>query len=257
MILAILQARFSSTRLPGKVLKKILGKPMLSLQLERVMCASKIDKLIVATSTDSSDNEIENLCKEMQMPCFRGSLNDVLDRFYKASIQYKPLHVVRLTGDCPLIDPQIIDEMIDFYLNGEFDYATNSIEPYTFPDGLDVEIFKFNVLETTLKEAILPSHHEHVTSFIRQNPERFKIGRYESQIDLSRLRWTVDNAEDFDLVRQIYEALYKQNPKFTTQDVLVFLRKNPSLLRINSHIVRNEGSIKSWEKDKLIWGKDE
>lgn len=254
MIIAILQARFSSTRLPGKVLKKILGKPMLSLQLERVMCASKIDKLIVATSTDSSDNEIENLCKEMQVRCFRGSLDDVMDRYYQAALLYRPKHVVRLTGDCPLIDPQIIDEVIGFFIKGDFDYASNCVEP-TFPDGLDVEAFKFSALETAWKEASLPSHREHVTPFIYQNNERFKVGHYKTQEDLSHLRWTVDRPEDFELIRQIYEALYKHNPKFTTQDILGFLSKNPSLICNNERFVRNEGMRKSIEADKLYYGK--
>jgi|APSaa5957512622_1039677.scaffolds.fasta_scaffold119129_1 spore coat polysaccharide biosynthesis protein SpsF (cytidylyltransferase family) len=251
MILAILQARFSSTRLPGKVLKKILGKPMLSLQLERIKHSKRIEELIVATSTEDSDNKIESLCKSMEIPCFRGSLNDVLDRFYQAALPYKPENIVRLTGDCPLIDPLIIDNVIDLCIRGEFDYVSNALEP-TFPDGLDVEAFKFSALETAWKEAFLPSHREHVTPFIYQNPERFRIDNYRNNIDLSYLRWTVDLPQDFELVRQIYEALYRQNPKFTTQDILTFLHNNPSLLQINKSILRNEGLKKSEEADKLL-----
>ena len=251
MILAILQARFSSTRLPGKVLKKILGKPMLSLQLERIKHSKRIEELIVATSTEDSDNKIESLCKSMEIPCFRGSLNDVLDRFYQAALPYKPENIVRLTGDCPLIDPLIIDNVIDLCIRGEFDYVSNALEP-TFPDGLDVEAFKFSAHETAWKEAFLPSHREHVTPFIYQNPERFRIDNYRNNIDLSYLRWTVDLPQDFELVRQIYEALYRQNPKFTTQDILTFLHNNPSLLQINKSILRNEGLKKSEEADKLL-----
>ena len=251
MILAILQARFSSTRLPGKVLKKILGKPMLSLQLERIKHSKRIEELIVATSTEDSDNKIESLCKSMEIPCFRGSLNDGLDRFDQAALPYKPENIVRLTGDCPLIDPLIIDNVIDLCIRGEFDYVSNALEP-TFPDGLDVEAFKFSALETAWKEAFLPSHREHVTPFIYQNPERFRIDNYRNNIDLSYLRWTVDLPQDFELVRQIYEALYRQNPKFTTQDILTFLHNNPSLLQINKSILRNEGLKKSEEADKLL-----
>ena len=253
MLLAILQARTSSTRLPGKVLKPILGHPMLSLQIERIQRSKKIDKLIVATSNDRSDSDIENLCINIQIPCFRGSLDDVLDRFYQTAMQYKPEHVVRLTGDCPLIDPEIIDKVISFYFEGDYDYATNSIVPYnTFPDGLDVEVFRFTVLEKAWHEALLPSHREHVTPFIRQHPEKFKVGHYKNEVDLSHLRWTVDEPEDFELASQIYKELYPQNPTFITEDILELISGKPSLLGINSHVGRNLGAKKSAEADKLF-----
>ncbi len=252
MLLAILQARTSSTRLPGKVLKPILGRPMLSLQIERIQRSKKIDKLIVATSNDRSDSDIDNLCINIQIPCFRGSLDDVLDRFYQTAIQYKPEHVVRLTGDCPLIDPEIIDKVINFYFEGDFDYATNSMAPYTFPDGLDVEVFSFSVLEKVWHEAILPSHREHVTPFVRQHPEMFKVGHYKNEEDLSHLRWTVDEPEDFEFVSQIYKELYPQNPTFVTEDILGLINRKPSLLEINSHVERNLGAKKSAEADKLF-----
>jgi spore coat polysaccharide biosynthesis protein SpsF len=252
MIFAILQARTSSTRLPGKVLKPILGRPMLSLQIERIQRSKKIDKIIVATSNDRSDSDIENLCINIQIPCFRGSLDDVLDRFYQTAMQYKLEHVVRLTGDCPLIDPIIIDKVISFYLEGDFDYATNSMAPYTFPDGLDVEVFGFSVLEKAWHEAILPSHREHVTPFIRLHPEIFKVGYYKNETDLSHLRWTVDEPEDFEFVSQIYKELYPQYPIFITEDILELINRKPSLLGINSHVERNMGSKKSEEADKLF-----
>jgi len=252
MIHAILQARTSSTRLPGKVLKPILGHPMLSLQIERIQRSKKIDKLIVATSNDRSDNDIENLCINIQIPCFRGSLDDVLDRFYQTAMQYKPEHVVRLTGDCPLIDPEIIDKVINFFFECDFDYATNSMVPCTFPDGLDVEIFRFTVLEKAWHEAILPSHREHVTPFIRLHPEMFKVGYYKNEADLSHLRWTVDEPEDFEFVSQIYKELYPQKPTFITEDILELINRKPSLLEINSHVERNLGAKESAETDKLF-----
>jgi spore coat polysaccharide biosynthesis protein SpsF len=252
MIFAILQARTSSTRLPGKVLKPILGRPMLSLQIERIQRSNKIDKLIVATSNERSDNDIENLCINIQIPCFRGSLDDVLDRFYQTATQNKPGHVVRLTGDCPLIDPEIIDKVINFYFEGDFDYATNSMVPYTFPDGLDVEVFRFTVLEKAWHEAILPSHREHVVPFIRQHPEMFKVGYYKNEVDLSHLRWTVDEPEDFEFVSQIYKELYPQNPTFITEDILELINRKPSLLEINSHVERNLVAKKSAETGKLF-----
>jgi len=252
MLLAILQARTSSTRLPGKVLKPILGHPMLSLQIERIQRSKRIDKLIVATSNDHSDNDIVGLCINIQIPCFRGSLDDVLDRFYQTAMQYKPEYVVRLTGDCPLMDPEIIDKVINFYFEGDFDYATNSMAPYTFPDGLDVEVYSFTVLEKAWHEALLPSHREHVTPFIRQHPEMFKVGHYKNEVDLSHLRWAVDEPEDFELVSQIYKELYPQNPTFITEDILGLINRKPSLLEINSHVDRNLGAKKSAKADKLF-----
>jgi len=252
MLLAILQARTSSTRFPGKVLKPILGHLMLSLQIERIQRSKKIDKLIVATSNDRSDNDIESLCINIQIPCFRGSLDDVLDRFYQTALLYKPEHVARLSGDCPLIDPEIIDKVINFYFEGDFDYATNSMAPYTFPDGLDVEVFSFSVLEKVWHEAILPSHREHVTPFVRQHPEMFKVGHYKNEEDLSHLRWTVDEPEDFEFVSQIYKELYPQNPTFVTEDILGLINRKPSLLEINSHVERYLGAKKSAEADKLF-----
>jgi spore coat polysaccharide biosynthesis protein SpsF len=225
---------------------------MLSLQIERIQRSKKIDKLIVATSNDRSDNDIGNLCINIQIPCFRGSLDDVLDRFYQTAMQYKPEHVVRLTGDCPLIDPEIIDKVINFYFEGDFDYVTNSMAPYTFPDGLDAEVFSFAVLEKAWQEALLPSHREHVTPFICQHPEMFKVGHYKNEVDLSYLRWTVDEPEDFEFVSQIYKELYPRNPTFITEDILELINRKPSLLEVNSHVERNLGAKKSAEADKLF-----
>lgn len=248
-ILAILQARFSSTRLPGKVLKPILGRPMLALQIERILQAKKIDRLIVATSTHQSDDEIEKLCKDLKIYCFRGSLDDVLDRFYHAALQWQPEHIVRLTGDCPVIDPDIVDELISFYLKGNYDYTANSIEP-SFPDGLDAEIFSFSALKKAWEEANLPSQREHVTPFIYNHPELFKIGHYKNRIDLSYHRWTVDEPEDFELINKIYEALYPDNPSFRMADILKFLESHPELLEINKKFKRNEGMEKSLKEDR-------
>lgn len=248
-ILAILQARVSSFRLPGKVLKPILGKPMLVRQIERVLQSRRVDQLIVATSTDPSDDDLESLCRQINVPCFRGSLNDVLDRFYQAAKIWQPQHVVRLTGDCPLIDPEIIDAVIDFCLAGSYDYVSNATQP-TFPDGLDSEVFRFSILEEAWKKSTLPSHREHVTPFIYQQPERFFIGHYRNTEDLSHLRWTVDEPEDFALVTKIYEALYPINPEFRMQDVLSLLRQRPELAAINQKVERNEGLKKSLNEDR-------
>lgn len=248
MILAILQARVSSTRLPGKVLKEILGAPMLLRQIERVKRSITIDKLVLATSTDTSDNPLENLCSENGISCFRGSLNDVLDRFYKAALPYKPEHVVRLTGDCPLADPALIDRLTQYHLDGGFDYSSNCVEP-TWPDGLDAEIFRFSCLEEAWREATLPSQREHVTPFIRQQEERYRIGSMKNTVDLSQLRWTVDEPEDFELVSHVYASLYPSNPAFTTADILDLVKKDIELKDINARYKRNEGYAVSLLKD--------
>ncbi len=248
-ILAILQARVSSTRLPGKVLKPIMGRPMLALQVERVLQATKIDQLIIATSTDPSDDELESLCEGIHVPCYRGSLNDVLDRFYQAAQTWKPKHVVRITGDCPLIDPVVIDAVIAYYLNGDYDYVSNTVEP-TFPDGLDIEIFRFSILEEAWKEASLPSQREHVTPFIHQHPDRYRIGNYRNTEDLSHMRWTVDEAEDFDLINRIYNELYPFDPNFRMADILNLLQQKTEWLSINKQFDRNEGFMKSLQEDK-------
>ena len=248
-ILAILQARVSSSRLPGKVLKPIMGRPMLALQIERVLQAKQIDQLIIATSTDPSDDALETLCREINVPCYRGSLNDVLDRFYQAAQTFKSDHIVRITGDCPLIDPEVIDDVITFYLNSDYDYASNAVEP-TFPDGLDIEIFRYSVLEEAGEKARLPSQREHVTPFIHQQPNRYRIGHYRNTENLSHLRWTVDEPEDFNLINKIYEELYPATPNFRMADILNLLQQRPEWLTINRQFKRNEGYLKSTCEDR-------
>jgi len=253
VILAILQARYSSSRLPGKVLKPILGTPMLALQIERILCAKKIDKLVVATSVNDADASIYNMCRSIDVDCFRGDLNNVLDRFYQAAKPNEPDYIVRLTGDCPLIDPEIVDSVIQFCLDGNYDYVSNSLKP-TFPDGLDVEIFKFAALESAWQEASLPSHKEHVTPFIYLQPDRYKVSVFKNGVDLSDLRWTVDEKEDFEFVSKIYSALYNSNPRFVMKDVLQLLEIRPELAQINTKYQRNEGLQKSLQVDKHYYG---
>lgn len=247
-ILAILQARVSSSRLPGKVLKPILGEPMLFRQIERLKRAQLVDRLIVATSVDASDDPLFAFCQERDVKCFRGSLADVLDRFYQAARQYLPEHVVRLTGDCPLADPLVVDQAIRLHLAGGYDYTSNALEP-TFPDGLDVEVVSFACLEKAWQEAILPSQREHVTPFFYQHPERFKLGILKNLVDLSNLRWTVDEPADFEFINRVYGDLYPTKPAFTTDDILELLKTNSDYQQINSKIQRNEGYVRSLLKD--------
>jgi spore coat polysaccharide biosynthesis protein SpsF len=247
MILAILQARYSSSRLPGKVLKPILGKPMLLRQIERLSNSEMIDKLVVATSDDTSDDAIEKMCLNNNVEVFRGSLDNVLDRFYQCTKFYRPDHIVRLTGDCPLADWQIIDDMIQYYLDKKLDYMATSLK---FPDGLDAEIMSFQALEEANEKALLPSEREHVTQYINKRTDRFKNGIFKSNQDLSHLRLTVDEPEDFSLVEEVYRSLYNNNPFFLTHDVLELLEKNPDLVKINSSFARNEGLEESLQEDK-------
>lgn len=242
MILAILQARVSSSRLPGKVLKPILGVPMFLRQIERLQRSELIDQFMVATSLEPSDDPIENACRANGTRVFRGSLEDVLDRFYRAASVYRPLQVVRLTGDCPLADPELIDRLITFHLEGGFDYSSNCLEP-TFPDGLDAEIFRLESLEIAWREAGRSSEREHVTPYFYGHPEKFKIGSLKQSPDRSFLRWTVDEPADFELVTRVYEGLYPANPRFSTADILAWLEQNPEMKTSNTFHRRNEGYL--------------
>jgi spore coat polysaccharide biosynthesis protein SpsF len=253
MILAILQARVSSTRLPGKVLKPLRGAPMILRQIERLGRSSLIDELLVATSTDSSDTPLADVCLTHGVNCFRGNLDDVLDRFYQAARSLDPLvpnHIVRLTGDCPLIDPTLIDQVIQFHLDGAYDFTSNALTP-TFPDGLDTEIFTWPTLEQTWQVAKRSSEREHVTSYM-ETSEQFSRGNFYAAPDRSALRWTVDEPEDFQFVEEVYKALYSENSAFSSEDIYSLLARKPELSAINQAYHRNEGYLKSLQDDELV-----
>jgi spore coat polysaccharide biosynthesis protein SpsF len=251
MILAILQARASSRRLPGKVLKPILGRPMLERQIERLRRARRLDKLVVATSTDASDDAIAALCRSLGVDCFRGSLDDVLDRFYQAARPEAPRAVVRLTGDCPLADPEVVDQLVDSHLAGGFDYTSNVVRR-SYPDGLDAEVMAFHCLETAWREATLPSEREHVTPYIRAQRERYRFGDLVQPRDLSGQRWVVDDPADFAFVSAIYEALYPANPAFTTADVVALLERRPDIAAMMGNAPTNEGYQRSLAADAAV-----
>jgi len=251
MNLAIVQARISSTRLPAKALAPVLGRFMILRQVERIREAHRIDRLVVATSTDASDDPLVEACREEGIECERGSLEDVLDRFYQVARKYSPAHVTRLTGDCPLTDPEVLDAVIAFHLDNGFDYTSNALEP-TFPDGLDVEVMRFNCLERAWREARLPSEREHVTPYLYHHGDLFRLGSYRGERDLSGMRWTVDEPEDLEFVRRIYARLYAATPSFRMTDVLALLEQEPELASVNSRFQRNEGMQKSLEKDREV-----
>ncbi len=257
MNLTILQARMSSSRLPGKVLKPILGQPMILRQIERIRRARRMDRLVIATSTDASDDTLVEACEAQGVECARGSLDDVLDRYYQVARAYGPEHVVRLTGDCPLLDPDVMDETIALHLAGRFDYTSNALDPLTFPSGLDVEVLRFDCLERTWREARLPSEREHVTSYFYNHPELFRLGSYHGERDLAHLRWTVDEPEDLEFVRRVYAALYPANPSFRLRDVVALLEREPGLASVNSGVERNEGYKRSLLQDRQFLAGDD
>ena len=249
MIAAIIQARIGSDRLPGKCLADIAGKPLLRRVVERARASSLLDDVIVATTTESGDDPLADLVEKLGVKCFRGSEDDVLDRVYSAARHYGVDHVVRLTGDCPLLDPEIIDRVIEAYRSKGCDYATNTMR-YTYPDGLDVEVFSFAVLEQAWEDARLPSEREHVTPFIRTSG-RFSTFNVEGPEDLSRFKWSVDTEADLELARAIYQGL-AERPCFGLDDVVALLEKRPDLMAMNAHGIVNEGYYISLLEDEPI-----
>lgn len=246
MNLCIIQARMGATRLPGKVLKEVNGMTLLEYEINRVKQAKNIDKIVVATTDKEIDDKIEELCKKIKIDCFRGSEDDVLDRYYQCALKYPEYsNIARVTGDCPLIDPVVIDGVITLFENGKYDYASN-IEKETFPDGMDVEIFSRSVLEEVAEKAELSSEREHVTLYIRKN-KKYKIGNLEALEDYSQFRLTVDEPVDFEAI----EFLIK-NSKIDASylDYIELLKKNPKIMKKNMDIIRNEGLIKSLKDDK-------
>jgi spore coat polysaccharide biosynthesis protein SpsF len=226
-----------STRLPGKVLKEILGKSLLEHQTERIRRIKLFDEIVIATTVNGADDVIEELCGRLSLSCFRGPEEDVLARYHAAAMVFHADVVVRLTSDCPVIDPDVVERVLQFYLghSAEFDYVSNVL-PRTYPRGMDTEVFPFRVLDTVFHEATLPRDREHVTPFIYRNRQRFRLANMASDIDLSRHRWTVDTEEDFALIRRIIEELYPGNPAYGMADILGLFDRDPGLFLINAHV---------------------
>lgn len=245
-IVAIVQARTSSTRLPNKVLEKLGETCLLVEQVKRMQRSKLLCDIVIATSSDSSDDIIEDLCVENGFLYYRGSLTDVLSRYYYAAKKFEAKIVVRVTGDCPFSDPELIDNIIDYHLENKSSYTSNC-RPATFPDGLDVEVFNFNLLEEAFLKAELPSEREHVSPYIVKNTT---LLNYENSEDLSGLRVTVDNIEDLLVVRKVFSELGKKNILFGYKDVISYLVNHPEVSSINSKYIRNEGSIKSKKMDE-------
>lgn len=233
----VVQARMTSTRLPGKVLKQVLGKSLLEYLVERLRRVRLADAFVIATTTNDTDLPIVELCRRLALPVTRGSELDVLSRYGEAARLHDADVIVRVTSDCPLIDPSVIDDAIGLYRTHrpEYDYVSNALIQ-SYPYGMAVEVFSRQALEQAQREACAEPEREHVTPFIYTRPERYRVGHLVQPEDHSHQRWTVDTPEDFELVRRILEALYPQKPEFDMQDVLALLERNPEWLAINAHV---------------------
>lgn len=249
-IIGLLQARTDSTRLPKKVLKTLLGKPMIIQELIRVKKSVYIDELVLVTSRENNDDELVELVEKSNFRVYRGSKDNVLERFYKCTQELKLNYndiIVRLTGDCPVHDSRIIDELIDAFLKADVDYLANSVVPI-YPDGLDAEVFTVRVLKQAYVKATKLSEMEHVTPFIRESG-LFKVANLQKEVVHSEWRLTVDEPEDFVLIEKIYNHF--QSNEFTFQEIVEYLENNINLLEINNKIKRNEGYMKSLKEDKI------
>jgi len=239
--IAVIQARMGSSRLPGKVLLPILGRPMLQRQIERIRRVGAIDRVVVATSDLPADDPIARFCEEIDAACHRGNEQDVLDRFLGAALAHEADTVLRFTADCPLVDPGLVARLIEEFRGRELDYmgiatgAGVAREGFQgrYPDGLDAEIMSFEALERAWQEAEGPLYREHVTPWIWKHPDRFRVGELASETDLSGERWTVDHESDYRLVSAIFERLYPGKPEFDYRDVLELLEREIDLRPIN------------------------
>lgn len=243
-VLAILQARMSSTRLPGKVLADLAGAPMIVRQLERIRLSRLIDSLVVATSVDPSDDILAKVVEESRTRVMRGSLDDVLDRYAVVAREVMPGHVVRLTGDCPLVDPDLVDAIVAHHIVSRADVTSNAYEP-TFPDGLDVEVIRTEVLLSASELAKSMFDREHVTPYIYDPKHGYRVVHYRAPVDLSGLRWTVDEQEDLTFVREVFAALLPTNPHFRMHHILRLLKERPELSALNTRFTRNAGLARS------------
>ena len=248
-ITAIIQARLGSSRLPGKTLMVIEGETLLGHLVRRITPSKYLTDIIIATTTEKRDDAIVSFAEQRGLKFFRGSEHDVLDRFYQTAVAFHLETIVRVTPDCPLMDYRVIDLVIKEYIRGPYDYVSNILPP-TYPDGLDTEVFSFSALEQAWNNAALKSEREHVTPYIRNHPERFRIGNVRCTENLSALRWTVDTTRDLEFVQAIY-AHFQSRP-FGMDEILELLRKRPELKAVNVGIERNDGYQKSLREDASI-----
>ena len=249
-IVAIIQARMGSTRLPNKVMADIHGRPMLKVLVDRLRFSLMLNEIVVATTINLEDDILQSWCLSEGILCFRGSVDDVLSRFYYCAKQLNADIIVRITADDPLKDSSIVDQLISRIIsNSNLDYCSNTIIP-TYPEGLDVEVFTFEALQIAFQEAKLVSEREHVTPFIWKNSNKFCIESFEFDRNLSHWRWTVDKAEDLEFIRKLMGA-FEKKLNISYLDIIAYIEKNPDILEINTlKTTRNEGYLKSIKLEK-------
>lgn len=236
-IVTVIQARTGSSRLPGKVLKPLADAPLIVRMVERVMMSELAGRIVVAITDESSDDILENICKENNFLVYRGSTEDLLDRHYQAARIFNADAVVKIPSDCPLIDAKVIDKVIGFFIehSSDYDFVSN-LHPATYPDGNDVEIMHFNILEDAWKNAKRKLEREHTTPYIWENPDKFRIGNVEWETGLNYSmthRFTIDYPEDYEFIKRIYDELYYKNPKFGLNEILQLLEEKPEIKKIN------------------------
>jgi spore coat polysaccharide biosynthesis protein SpsF len=246
----IIQARLGSQRFPKKTIKSIENKPMIWHVINRLKQVKASNQIILATTKNDEDKILLNIADKMNIFSFTGSSNDVLDRYYSCAKKFFADPIIRITGDCPLLDPFLIDDMIEFFQKNNFDYLSNTLEP-TYPDGLDVEIFSFQTLEKIMKKSNLKSEHEHVTSYLKTHLNEFQTYNFINDKDLSHHRWTIDQKEDLEFVKKIY-SLSNSKSTLNMQIILDIISNNPQLMEINEGIDRDEGYQYSLENDDKI-----
>lgn len=237
----------SSTRLPGKVLLPLAGREVLAHIVDRLDACKTLDDVVVATSVHSSDDVLAKWCEHRGVSVFRGSLDDVLDRYYQCAVQVRADAVVRITADCPALDPTIVDDVVRGFKTGSFDLFYLGGE---FPDGLDCAVFSFSALQRAWREATLKSEREHVGPYVVNHPELFRLGSLEKFTGMAHHRWTLDEPRDLAFLQAVFERLQRKGgTPFFVQDILDLLAREPGLLQVNQGIVRNEGLIKSLATD--------
>jgi spore coat polysaccharide biosynthesis protein SpsF len=251
-IVATIEARMSSNRLPGKSMKKILGKPMLELMIERIQNCNKIDEVVIATSSNPENDLIESLAKKIGVGCFRGSEDDVLDRVLKAAKSVNANIIVELWGDSPLIDANILNDLIDFYQKNDYDCVGTNLPNFdkTYPLGLSALIFPLKILDEVDKITQNPDDRENVSNYIYEHPDKYKIASLPcpKELNFPNLRLTVDEQNDFDLIEIIFRELYPKNSKFSAAEAIKFLNSNPKFSKMNRHVVQRRLAV--WDQLK-------
>lgn len=246
----MIQARTGSTRLPKKVLSKIEGKPLIWHVINRMKKVHGIYQIVLVTTRKKEDEILIRIANKNNILSYTGDTYDVLNRYFQCAVKFDADPIIRITGDCPLIDHTLVKNMLEFYNNHDFDYVSNTLSP-TFPDGLDTEIFSFKTLSKMAKKAKMKSEREHVTSYILNHPKEFKTFNFINETNLANYRWTVDTYSDLKLVRKVYSEM-RPRKTFTINHILKIVKKNPTILNFNKGLVRNEEYLKSLKNDKKI-----